>query len=112
MALLVPVNVSYDADPDRVERVLLDEAVKAVGEVQGLVGDPPPVVRFIPGFGEYALGFTLIVQVDDFVAQYPVQHELRKRIVKRLAAEGIRIPLATRALQVQEPARAADRPTP
>jgi small-conductance mechanosensitive channel len=96
LSVPVPVNVSYGNDPDRVERVLEDEGKGAVGAVPGLLAEPAPVARFAPGFGDYALGFTLYVWVEDFVAQFGVQHELRKRILKRLAAEGIEIP--TRAL--------------
>jgi small-conductance mechanosensitive channel len=98
MALLVPVGVSYDCDPDHVERVLVDEATRAAGEVPGLLADPAPFVRFIPGFGAYSLDFTLICQVSTFVDQYLAQHELRKRILRRFRAEGIEIPFPTRMI--------------
>ncbi len=111
MSSLLQVNVSYDCDPDAVEKVLLDETVRAVGAIPGLLADPAPIVRFNPGFGEYALGFTVIVSVEDFVAQYPVQHELRKRIFKRLAREGIGIPFPTRTLHVRESAEGAGKAT-
>jgi small-conductance mechanosensitive channel len=39
-----------------------------------------PFVRFIPGFGDSWLTFSLICRVTIFVDQYLVQHELRKRI--------------------------------
>lgn len=98
MALLIPIGVSYDSDPQRVEEILVDEAKKAVGEVDGLLGDPGPFVRFIPGFGDFSLNFTLICQVRRFADQSPVQHELRKRIFKRFAKEGITIPFPTRTV--------------
>jgi small-conductance mechanosensitive channel len=110
MSLLVRVGVSYASDPDHVERVLVDEATRAIGAVPGLRAEPAPFVRFDPGFGDSALGFTLIVQVDDFVAQYGVQHELRKRIFKRLASEGITIPFPTRTLLIQEQSKDAGTP--
>jgi len=96
MALLLRVGVSYASDPDRVEAVLVDEARRAAGEVEGLLAEPAPFARLIPGFGEYSLDFTLICQVRTFVDQYGVQHELRKRILRRLRAEGIEIPFPTR----------------
>jgi small-conductance mechanosensitive channel len=89
MALQIPVAVSYDCDPQAVEDILVDEAKNAVGEVEGLLGDPEPFVRFIPGFGDFSMNFTLICQVREFVDQYWVQHELRKRIYKRLQREGM-----------------------
>jgi small-conductance mechanosensitive channel len=98
MSLLISISVSYESDPDRVERVLLEEAMRAAGEVPGLLAEPPPFVRFIPGFGAYSLDFTLICQVKTFVDQYLVQHELRKRILRRFRTEGIEIPFPTRTI--------------
>ena len=103
MALLLRVGVAYASDPDRVERVLVEEAQAAVGQVPGLLGAPPPFVRFIPGFGESSLYFTLICQVATFVDQYGVQHELRKRILRRLRAEGIEIPFPIRTVELRPP---------
>lgn len=105
MSLLVPVGVSYDADPDTVERLLMEEAVLAAGEVPGLLADPMPFVRFIPGFGESSLDFTLICQVQEFTDQYLAQHVLRKRIFRRLKKEGIEIPFPRRTIDIrhQEP---------
>jgi small-conductance mechanosensitive channel len=95
LAIQLRVGVSYDVDPDHVERVLVDEAIRAVGEIEGLLGSPAPAARLIPGFGEYSLDFTLIVWVSRFPDQFGVQHELRKRLLKRLRAEGIDMPLPT-----------------
>jgi small-conductance mechanosensitive channel len=102
MSLLIPVGVSYSSDPEKVERVLVEEARKAVGDIPGLLGDPEPFVRFIPGFGESSLDFTLVCQVREFTDQYPVQHELRKRIFKRFRQEGIEIPFPHRTVYVRE----------
>mgnify|MGYP001602564362 CR=1 FL=1 len=102
MSLLIPIGVSYSSDPEEVERILVEEAKKAVGEVPGLLGEPEPFVRFIPGFGESSLDFTLICQVQEFVDQYPVQHELRKRIFKRFKEEGIEIPFPHRTVYFRE----------
>ena len=101
MSLLIPISVSYSSDPERIEKLLVEEAKKAVGEVQGLLGDPEPFVRFIPGFGESSIDFTLICQVREFVDQYPVQHELRKRIFKRFNEEGIEIPFPQRTVHLK-----------
>lgn len=100
MSLLIPVSVDYGVDPDRLEHLLVEETSAAVGQVPGLLGDPAPFVRFIPGFGDSSLDFTLICQVATFVDQYGVQHELRKRILRRLRAEGIGIPFPQRVVHV------------
>jgi small-conductance mechanosensitive channel len=101
MSLLVPISVSYESDPDRVEQVLLEEALAAVQNVPGLLAEPAPFVRFIPGFGDSSLDFTLICQVAEFVDQYLAQHELRKRIFKRFREEGIEIPFPIRTLYIK-----------
>ena len=102
MSLLISIGVSYAEDPEKVEAVLVDEAKKAVGQVPGLLGDPEPFVRFIPGFGDSSLDFTLICQVQEFVDQYLAQHELRKRILKRFRKEGIGIPFPHRTVYLRE----------
>ena len=101
MSLPIPVGVSYGTDPAKIEAVLLDVAQGAVGEVPGLLGEPAPSVHLIPGFGDSSLNFTLICQVAEFTDQYGVQHELRKRILARFAAEGIEIPFPQRVVHVR-----------
>jgi small-conductance mechanosensitive channel len=101
MAISINVAVGYEADPDQIERLLLEEARAAVGEVAGLLGEPEASVRLIPGFGESSLVFSLNVHVAEFVDQYLVQHELRKRILRRLRAEGVAFPPPSRVVEVR-----------
>lgn len=103
MSFLLRVRVGYDADADLVERVLVDEARKAAGEVAGLLAEPAPSARLIPGFGDSSLDFTLVCHIVSFVDQYDVQHELRKRILRRFRAEGIDIPLPAQLIQLRPP---------
>lgn len=102
MAISLPVSVSYSSDPETVEKILIEEAKKAVGEVSVLLGEPEPSVRFIPGFGESSLDFTLICQIREFADQPAVQHELRKRIFRRFQQEGIEIPFPHRTVYLRE----------
>ncbi len=102
MAVAILVGVSYSSDPDKVARVLVEEAKKAVGEVPGLLADPAPSASFIPGFGQSSLDFTLGCYVREFTDQFSVQHELRKRIFKRFKEEGIEMPFPTRTVYVRE----------
>jgi small-conductance mechanosensitive channel len=102
ISLSIRVDVGYESDPDHVERVLLEEAQHAIPEVSGLLAEPAPIVRLMPGFGESALGFTLICQVAEFVDQFPVQHELRKRILKRFRKEGIEMPFTARTVYLRQ----------
>jgi small-conductance mechanosensitive channel len=92
MALQIPVSVSVDTDPEKVEAVLNDEVCQAVHEVEGMVVDPAPTVMFTPGFGPNSLDFTVICQIEEVVRQATISHEMRKRIFRRLKEEGIEIP--------------------
>jgi small-conductance mechanosensitive channel len=92
LALSLKISVGYLEDSRRVEGVLLEVTRSAVGQVQGLLGDPAPYVRFMPGFGGTALEFTLVCTVARYVDQFPVQDELRHRILGRFRQEQIQIP--------------------
>jgi small-conductance mechanosensitive channel len=85
----IPVPISYDANLDTVQNLLLDVAKST--EIPGLLKDPAPSVVF-DGFTERSLTFNVNVQVGDFEDQFRVQHELRKRFVERLRKEGIVLP--------------------
>lgn len=101
MSLLIPIGVSYSSDPEHVERVLIEEAVRGAGDIPGLLAEPAPFVRFIPGFGDSSLDFTLICQVKEYVDQYLAQHELRRRILLRFRKEGIEIPFPIRTVHLR-----------
>ena len=102
MSVSIPVAVSNTSDPDLIEKVLLEEAKKAAGEVSGLLKTPEPAVKLISGFGENSLNFSLDIHVREFTDQFAVQHDLRKRILRRFRAEGIGIPVPQRTVYVRE----------
>ena len=102
MVLQVPVSVSYASDPDVVEQVLLEEARQAASEVPGLLADPAPLVRFLPGFGESSLNFSLLCHVREIGDQYPVLAALNLRILKRFRKEGIAFPYPTRTVYLND----------
>jgi small-conductance mechanosensitive channel len=92
MVVRVVVGVAYGSDPDLVARCLVEEAAACAGKVPGLPADCAPVALLHPGFGPSSLDFTLSVTVDGFEFGGPVQDALRRRILRRFAAEGIAIP--------------------
>ncbi|MHB8843550.1 MAG: mechanosensitive ion channel family protein [Nitrospirota bacterium] len=102
MVLQVPVGVGYGADPDLVERVLIEEAKQAASDVPGLLAEPAPVVRLLPGFGESSLNFTLLCHIREIGDQNPVLGELNLRILKRFRKEGIEFPFPTRTVYIKE----------
>ena len=85
----ITVPVAYDSDPSQVERLLNEVAAAAVGQVPGLLKEPAPSAKFIPGFGKTSMDFTLDCHVAEFADQFLVQHELRKRIFRRFREEGV-----------------------
>jgi small-conductance mechanosensitive channel len=106
MSSSLQVNLPYDSDPDQIERLLVDIASTGAKDIPGLLADPAPSVSLDPGFGEFALGFTLNYQIAEFSQQYGIRHQLRKRILRRLREEGIAIPYPTREIHLDR-----DRPS-
>lgn len=96
----IEVSAGYESTPAYVERILLEITSEAMGKVPGLLADPPPTVRFAPGFGEFSLDFTLFVNVNEVTDKYFVQHELRKRIFTRFREVGIEIPFPRRTIYI------------
>lgn len=113
MASLVQVGVSYDTDLDHVERVLLEIAKTGTREIPGMLGEPAPSVTLDPGFGDSALGFSVNYWVAEFVDQFAVRNELRRRILRQFREEGIEMPFPTRTVFLRdtngEPPRQAPR---
>ncbi|PWU00256.1 MAG: mechanosensitive ion channel family protein [Terriglobia bacterium] len=102
LASQVQVGVSYDADPSHVERVLMEIGAAGAREIPGMLAEPEPSVALDPGFGESSLGFTLNYSVAEFVNQFGVRNELRKRILLRFREEGIGMPYPTRTILLEQ----------
>jgi small-conductance mechanosensitive channel len=100
MSLSIPVSVGYGVDPDLVEHLLVDVARQGAADIPGLLAEPAPSASLIPGFGESALQFSLGCSVAQFTDQYSVQHELRKRILKRFRDAQIQMPYPARTVYV------------
>jgi small-conductance mechanosensitive channel len=111
MAILVPVSVSYDSNPDAVEQALLEVAKKTAAEVPGLLSEPEPSVRFVPGFGAYSLDFTLICHIREITDQQTVLHELHRKIFERFKNDGIHVPFPTRTICVKTDPAETRRPS-
>jgi len=101
LSVLITIGVSYKEDPERVEKILLEEALKASKEIPGMLDNPAPFVRFLPGPGEYSLNFTIICRAREFTDQYLIKHEMYKRIFRRFKEEGIEIPFPVRTVYLR-----------
>jgi len=94
--------VAFDSDLEKVEKILREIASQTAGELPGLLADPAPGVTFEPGFGDFALTYTLSFQVAEYADQFSVRPELRKRILRRFREAGVRIPYPTRTLHIED----------
>jgi len=108
MAASFPVTVGYDCDPDEVEKILQDVLAGSAGEITGFLAEPAPSVAFEPGFGDAGIVFTMNFQVADFASQGPVRNELRRRVLRRLRAEGVGIPYPTRTVYLRGAERGSE----
>ena len=98
MTIVIRVGVVYGVDVRRVEKVLMEIAEGAVREgLPGLLTNPKPIAR-LDGFGDSSLDFVMVVHVRELAHRYPVQSELKKRILERLKQEGIEIPYPTHSV--------------
>ncbi len=90
VASSIRVDVAPDADLDRVEDALADEARRSA-DIPGIAAAPAAGVAMAPGFLDGAVGFTVSFHVVSFEEQGNVQHALRKRVAARLRREGVEL---------------------
>ncbi len=91
VAVPVGVCITYDADPDRAERVAAVVAREVMQEVDGGVPDFTPVVLF-QKLGVATIQFTAVLQARDVGSLGRVKHEFIKRLLVRFRLEGIELP--------------------
>jgi small-conductance mechanosensitive channel len=77
-----------------------------------MLADPAPAVAFDPGFGESSLTFTVSFTVAEFVSQFSVRNELKKRVFRRFRQDRIEIPFPTRIVHLETPEGFQESPPP
>jgi small-conductance mechanosensitive channel len=102
--LSIRVTVSYAVELATVDRLMREATDSARADVPGILAEPPPTVRLIPGFGDKGLDFTLTVMVRQFVDQAPAEDALRRHLLDRFRAAALKISPGP------EPGPALDRP--
>ncbi len=93
----VAVGVSYDSDLARVEQVTLEEANKAMRQINGDVSTTEPVIRY-NAFADSSINFNVLLKAKKFPNQYLLTHEFIKQLHQRYDDEGIVIPFPIRTL--------------
>jgi small-conductance mechanosensitive channel len=101
MAVLVNVGVHYNSDLEKVEKVTCEVAKEVMIDVTGGVPEFEPFIRY-NAFGDFSIGFTVILRAKEFVDQYLIKHEFIKRLHQRYAKEGIIIPYPIRAINYEQ----------
>ena len=93
--IIIPVGVSYDADPDRVMEILL----AAAHDHDSILPYPAPMVYF-EDFADSALNFQLRAFVPDIGSSLSIRTRLRIDILRRLNDAGISIPFPQRDIHI------------
>ncbi len=94
--LRLPIGVSYDADPDEVEKILL----RCANSHPRALAAPKAFVLFT-GFGDNSLDFELRVYIDDAGYLASTASDLRFAIFRSFREAGIEIPFPQRDIHVR-----------
>ncbi len=97
--MTVTITVAPGADTNTVEACLTEELARAAGEVAELKG-AKPIVRLV-NVNDAGQVWNCIAQVPSFEAQSLAGHELRKRLLARLARERIDLGIPARIFRQQ-----------
>jgi MscS family membrane protein len=99
----IPVSVSYDADPEKVTRVLgeiCDDAVKNRSDV--IIADPKPTV-LLTALEASSLTFLVTVYATGFRNQNIIKDYIHKQILDRFRKESITIPYNILDVRIEKP---------
>ena len=103
----IPIGVSYDADPRRVQDILLE--IAAGHEL--VLEDPEPMVVF-NGFGASSLDFELRFYLNNLSDKIGTMNEVSYQIHERLKAEKIEIPFPQQDIHVRSAPGLSDEVAP
>ncbi len=95
--IVVDIGVSYDSDVDLVEKILIDSA-KTVSKINDSINKDFEPIVFFWSFGDSALNFKLIYQINDYTKHVPTSSQIRKEILKQFRKHKIEIPYPIRTI--------------
>ena len=98
-AMRFSIGIDYGALPTRVKAVLGHAAANA----KGVLPEPKPKV-FLKNFGDSAIEYEIKFWLEDHSQYSDICDAIRTNCWYGLRREGIRIPLPTRAVQIERPA--------
>jgi len=92
-----PVGVSYNEDPEKVEKILLEIA----DEIEGILPEPNPQVIF-EEFGDSSMNFSLVAWSNVFTNRPKVlRSEVNFAIAKKFQENNIEIPFPQRDVHIK-----------
>jgi small-conductance mechanosensitive channel len=95
MVAAILIGVGPNSDLDRVEKILLEEAIAGASEITSVLTEPAPQIRFNPGPWSGAMIFQVVFSVGQFADLPLARSEVRKRLYGRLRREGVEISFPT-----------------
>lgn len=96
LRITIPVGVSYEADVEKVEKLLY----KIAGKNKVVLEDPKPQVLF-KSFGDSTLDYELRVYIPSIEHLVSIRHEMHTTIIKEFRKAGIEIAFPQRDLHVR-----------
>jgi MscS family membrane protein len=95
------VGVSYNADPEKVEKALLNAVESAKKKLPpGRILDAPAKARLWE-FGEFSLTYKLFIPISDYTTQWETQAQIRKEILSEFKKGKIEIPFPIQTIQLK-----------
>jgi len=88
LELRLRFDVALDSNVDETLRALGAET-SSFTSIEGVKKEPEPALLFLPGPTAWALGFTVILEVEPSADTDRVEHEVRRRFVARMKSERI-----------------------
>ncbi|PJC37215.1 mechanosensitive ion channel protein MscS [Candidatus Peregrinibacteria bacterium CG_4_9_14_0_2_um_filter_53_11] len=101
LSVILTLGVAYDSDLNHVEKVCYEVAKETVFELEGGVADFDPLIRFFE-FSDSSIQLRIVVHCREYTDQYPLIHELIKRLHVRFLKEGIVIPFPIRTVYMKQ----------
>jgi len=95
--VVVPCAVSYGADLEKVEKILIDVSKKIIKKYDDTVKDFEPIVRYNT-FADSNINFNVIIKVNKYTSQFLLKHELIKAIKNEFDKEKIEISYPVRKI--------------
>ena len=92
----ITVGVAYGSDPEKVKKVLKEEAEKT-DKVK-----KDSIAVFMTNMGAYSIDFLLVCEVPSIDDVWPVKTTLIENIYNRLRQEGIEIPFPTNTVYLKK----------